>query len=201
MRDRGERTPEDDEQLAVIARNGEQLIELIDEVLAVAQIESGRLALSRADFDLGEVVRQLVDGISESAEDKGLEFVVDLAEDLRIAVHGDEVKLRQVLRHLLKNAVTFSSSGSVSLRVANRDRRTYFAVEDTGKGIPAEEIERLFIAFEAASRRARRGEGAGLGLAISQSYVRLMGGEIRVTSRPGEGSLFEFELDLSRPVG
>jgi CheY-like chemotaxis protein len=136
------------------------------------------------------------------AEGKGLALTVDL--DARVAryVRSDEGKLRQVLMNLLGNAVKFTQQGSVLLSVRDataaggQGSRVCFAVQDTGPGIPAQEMERLFTPFAQTVAGRESQEGTGLGLAISQQFVRLMGGEIRARSVPGQGSTFEFEVPM-----
>jgi CheY-like chemotaxis protein len=140
------------------------------------------------------------------AEEKGLAFSYELAPGLPSAVTVDETRLRQVLLNLLGNAVKFTDAGAVSLRVlpvpsadglANEDSaRLRFEVADSGIGMSAQQLGRIFQPFEQAATAQRREDGTGLGLAISQQLVRLMGGNIDVVSEPGKGSTFWFEIDV-----
>ncbi len=131
------------------------------------------------------------------AEKKGLAMVGDFdARSLPKAVSIDGSRLRQVLLNLLDNAVKFTDSGEVRFRVEMFDGRVRFTVEDQGVGMASEEIERIFEPFEQAGESGRKAAGAGLGLSISRSLVRLMGGAISVVSEPGSGSVFSFDLDL-----
>jgi signal transduction histidine kinase/CheY-like chemotaxis protein len=181
----------------VIRRSGEHLLTLINDVLDFAKIEAGKVELFAADVPLAKFVRLIGEFISVKAAEKGLGFVCDIAADLPSGVRTDERRLRQVLLNLLANAVKFTDHGQVHLRVSfSRPSRLHFEVQDTGIGIAADQYESIFRPFEQAGEAARRSGGAGLGLAISRQYVRLMGGDIRLDSRVGEGSTFWFDIDV-----
>ena len=188
---------EDDRRaLEVISRSGEHLLTLINDVLSMAKIESGRLTTEAIDFDLQRMIGAIEQMFRLRAGAKSLQLAVELAPSLPAAVHGDEAKLRQVLINLLGNAIKFTDEGRVTLRVGWRDGVASFEVEDTGAGIAADDVARLFEAFTQMDSGDPSREGTGLGLAISRSFVALMGGDIRVDSEPGRGSLFSFEIPL-----
>jgi signal transduction histidine kinase/ligand-binding sensor domain-containing protein/DNA-binding response OmpR family regulator len=192
----GDRSPDDLEALAAIERSGEHLLALINDVLSISKIEAGRLSLAESPFDL----RRLLDSVEEMlrlrAEAKGIALVFDVADPVPRSVRGDEPKLRQVLVNLLGNAIKFTDAGGVVLRARWADGVCDFEVEDTGHGIAPEEMDHLFVAFAQTESGREAKEGTGLGLAISQNIVRLMGGEIRVTSELGKGTRFAFDVAL-----
>ena len=187
---------ENREYLETILRSGEHLLGLINDVLSIAKIEAGKMTLSIQPFDFNRFVRAVEEMIGVRARAKGLAFVVERAEGLPTVVLGDEGKLRQVLLNLLGNAMKFTESGSVRLRVAWEDGRAAFDVEDTGRGIAPDEMEKLFVPFEQTESGRSEADGTGLGLAISREMVRLMGGDIRVSSRVGVGTSFAFEMEM-----
>jgi signal transduction histidine kinase/DNA-binding NarL/FixJ family response regulator len=188
----------DIEGLSVIQQSGEQLLTLINDMLDLAKIEAGKLELSVTDIALAEFLRIIAEIINVRAGQKGLNFICDLAPDLPSGIRADESRLRQALLNVLTNSVKFTDRGQVSLRVRfSPPTRLRFEVQDTGIGISADHLETIFQPFEQVSDAQRRLGGAGLGLAISRQYVRLMGGDIHVTSQVGVGSTFWFELEVS----
>jgi PAS domain S-box-containing protein len=183
--------------LNVIQQCGEHLLTLINDILDSAKIEANKLELNVTDIPLAEFLRTIVEIIRVKATEKRLDFICDLAPDLPNWVRADAKRLRQVLLNLLSNAVKYTDRGQVSLRVRfSPPTRLCFAVQDTGIGIRADQLEAIFQPFEQAGEARRRLGGAGLGLAISRQYVRLMGGDIQVESRVGQGSTFWFELTV-----
>jgi signal transduction histidine kinase/CheY-like chemotaxis protein len=189
-------SPEDRESIATIRRSGEHLLGLINEVLSISKIEAGKLAVENRAFDPHQTIEAVISMIRGRATAAGLELSLDLDPGFPRAVSGDEGKLRQALLNLLGNAVKFTASGTVALHARWNAGRATFDVSDTGHGIAEAELPCLFEPFvQTASGREVR-EGTGLGLAITQKLVRLMGGEITVTSRIGEGSTFHFEIRL-----
>jgi CheY-like chemotaxis protein len=193
---RGALDGEDREGLEIIRRSGEHLLGLINDVLSIAKIEAGKLTIERRPFDLG----RLLDGVRGiscvRAEAKGLEVAFEVEGALPPAVLGDEGKLRQVLLNLMSNAVKFTDRGRVTLRARWDDGRAYFDVEDTGQGISEAEVGKLFEEFSQTESGRSSQEGTGLGLVISRQIVRLMGGDVRVRSRVGEGTTFSVDVDL-----
>jgi len=198
--------------LSTIHESGQHLLTLINDILDLARVEAGRMDLHPAAVHLGSFLRIVVDIMRVKAEEKGLAFKYEPAPGLPESVAIDETRLRQVLLNLLGNAVKFTDSGTVSLRVLPASgqgldegtARLRFEVTDSGIGMSAQQLARIFQPFEQVADQQRREGGTGLGLAISQQLVRLMGGTIGVVSEPGKGSTFSFELTVpvadSRPV-
>ncbi|MFA6014778.1 MAG: PAS domain S-box protein [Gallionellaceae bacterium] len=181
----------------VIRQSGEHLLALIEDILDLARIESGRLELDLGDIPLARFLNVVAGIVGLRAKQKQLEFVCEFASDLPQGIRGDDKRLRQVLLNLLSNAVKFTDSGRVTLSVSRvTPSRLAFAVKDTGIGIESSDREAIFQSFEQVSDTQHRSDGTGLGLSISRQLVRLMGGDIVVGSRPGEGSTFRFELEL-----
>jgi signal transduction histidine kinase/ligand-binding sensor domain-containing protein/CheY-like chemotaxis protein len=189
-------TPAQRETLAIIQRSGEHLLGLINDVLSIAKIEAGRLTLNPIVFDLPRMLKAVEEMIRVRAESKGLLLHVALDGDLPRLVHGDDGKLRQVLINLLGNAVKFTDEGTIRLTGYWEKGRACFEIEDTGPGIAADELGKLFEPFSQTESGRRAGEGTGLGLAISRNMIRLMGGDILVESHVGRGTIFRFEVDL-----
>jgi PAS domain S-box-containing protein len=189
--------------LTIINRSGEHLLDLINDVLEMSKIEAGCIELNVASFDLHRLLQTLQDMFHVRAEAKKLLLHFDIAPDLPQFIYTDESKLRQVLINLLGNSIKFTHTGSVTLRVACSNfsiARTddpitlRFEIEDTGRGIAPEEMNRLFQPFVQTSSGTQAQEGTGLGLTISRQFVRLMDGELRCTSQLGHGSTFFFEI-------
>jgi len=187
--------------LNTIEQSGQHLLTLINDVLDLSRIEAGRLELEPGVVYLPSFLRVVADIVRVKAEQKDLLFDFDASLDLPRAVRADEKRLRQVLLNLLSNAVKFTDRGMVSLDVrvlsAPADEsRLRFQIRDTGVGIDMQHSQRLFQPFEQLGETSRRAGGTGLGLAISRELVRAMGGDIEVSSTPGVGSSFSFELAL-----
>jgi PAS domain S-box-containing protein len=181
----------------VIQHSGEQLLTLINDILDFAKIEAGKLEFSVTDIALAKFLRIITEIVDVKARQKGLEFICDIAPELPRGIRADEGRLRQVLLNLLVNAVKFTDRGRVSLRVRfSPPARLRFEVHDTGIGVSADQLETIFQPFEQVSDPQRRLGGAGLGLAISRRFARLMGSDIQVTSQVGAGSTFWFELEV-----
>ncbi len=198
-------TPLTDEQtqcLQVINDSGESLLNIINDILDFSKIEAGQIELEEIDFDLGNIAQSVLDLISPQARQKGIECELEISPTSQGIYRSDPGRIRQILLNLLSNALKFTEHGNIKLNISSGDansnpRSIRFAVVDTGVGIAAEDIGRLFQSFSQASGGiARKYGGTGLGLAISKSLVDLMGGRIGVESKPDEGSTFWFELSL-----
>lgn len=188
--------------LEIITRSGQHLLALINDILDMSKLESGRIELAPAVFDLGALLEDLEAMFRLNSRAKGLQFQVLKVGDLPEAVVADKNKLLQVLVNLLGNAVKFTARGSVTLRVSAEKERLRFELEDTGIGIPQEALGRLFQSFEQVDNEEQAGlnSGSGLGLALSRQIVRLMGGEISVSSEVGKGSVFRFSVSVAQPT-
>ncbi|MCB0166829.1 MAG: GAF domain-containing protein, partial [Anaerolineae bacterium] len=201
-----------EENLRIINRSGEHLLTLINNVLSLSKIESGRTTLNENDFDLYQMLDDLEDMFRLRAQSKKLRLTVERTA-LPQFIRTDEVKLRQVLINLLNNALKFTEAGGVNLRIwGHRDPSNggqspfhgtqpaislYFEVEDTGPGIAPEELATVFDAFVQTSTGQSSNEGTGLGLTISYQFVQLMGGELTAASELGQGTLFTFDIKAS----
>ncbi|MCR9277170.1 MAG: response regulator [Pseudomonadaceae bacterium] len=190
-----------------VRSSGESLLTIINEILDFSKIEAGQIELEEQTFDLEQCCADALDIISPLAAKQNIEVILDLQPMHARRVRADVQRLRQVLVNLLSNAVKFTESGEVCLRVAvredahasdgahGRSSTISFAISDTGIGIPAAKISKLFDAFtQADASTTRRYGGTGLGLSISRSLVELMGGQIDVSSVEGQGSTFEFTI-------
>jgi signal transduction histidine kinase/DNA-binding response OmpR family regulator len=179
---------------------GRGLLSVINDILDFSRIEAGQLELETAPFSLKEIARDCIKLVSDQAHRKGVKPMVAVGSDVQDWVIGDSTRLRQVLLNLLSNGVKFTHSGYVALtveRIPGAAHAVRFAVADTGIGIRPENLAALFQRFtQADSSTTRRFGGSGLGLAISKQLVALMGGEIEVSSEPGQGSTFSFTIEL-----
>lgn len=194
-------SPEQTSYVRAIRTSGAALLGLVDDVLDLARLEAGRLALAPEPVDLQALVEDVVELLAPRAQGKGLELASIVAPGLARRVEADPILLRQVLINLAGNAVKFTRRGGVALEVepatADAAGRILFRVRDTGLGIADDDVDRIFGEFEQVDPTAApRGGGSGLGLAIARTLVARMGGELRLTSRLGEGSVFSFDLWL-----
>lgn len=187
------------DRLNLIHGSGENLLDLLNDVLDLSQAESGVLELDEIAFDLFELSQSVAAGWRETAEAKGLAFALDLPNAGHGLVVGDPIRLRQILNNLLSNAVKFTARGEILLRVVQDEDDhqviTRFSVSDSGIGIAPEKQATVFESFQQvdASVRRRYG-GTGLGLAISQQLATMMGGQLSLTSQPGQGSTFTLAI-------
>ncbi|HYH17100.1 MAG TPA: MASE3 domain-containing protein [Azospirillum sp.] len=190
--------------LDIIARSGEHLLSLINDVLDMSKVEAGRMTLEPEAVDLPRLVEDVGHIMEGRAEAKNLRFCIDLPADLVRCVRVDPGKLRQVLINLIGNAIKFTEEGGVSVRLrhhADGGRlRLSCEVEDSGVGIPGQELGHVFEPFYQGAGRPTGAAGTGLGLAITREYVRMMGGDIRVASQLDKGTLFSFEITVE-PAG
>ena len=199
-------TPEQAQRLDRIDNAGRHLMSILNDILDLSKIDAGRLHLQESDFHLSSVLDNVHSIISSAARDKGLTVEVD-SDDVPVWLRGDATRLRQALLNYASNAVKFTAKGRIALRAEllearDNDLLVRFSVQDTGIGIPPEDIERLFHAFEQANAAtASRYGGTGLGLSITERLARLMGGEAGAQSTPGSGSRFWFTARLQRGHG
>ncbi|MEH1941977.1 MAG: ATP-binding protein [Nostoc sp.] len=195
---------EHQENISIITRCGEHLLTLINNILDLSKIEAGKTTLNLKHFDFYRLLSDLEDMFRLKAEDKRLQMLFEYLPDVPRYVETDEVKLRQVLINLISNAIKFSDEGGVSLRVkaiasseASPTHTLYFEVEDSGPGIAADELDKLFEAFAQTQTGKNAQEGTGLGLPISRNFVQLMGGEMNVSSQVGYGTLVKFQIQVT----
>jgi signal transduction histidine kinase/DNA-binding response OmpR family regulator/HPt (histidine-containing phosphotransfer) domain-containing protein len=191
--------------IEAVERSGKHLLAIINDILDFSKIESGKLELESADFDLRNLLEEALDLFAQQAGKKGLELIADLPPDESLLVRGDALRLRQIVVNLLGNAVKFTASGEITLRLRVIEHseigpKFRLTVSDTGIGIPLEAQQRIFAHFaQADGSTTRQYGGTGLGLAICQRLVAMMGGTIGVESQPGQGACFSVELIM--PLG
>ena len=195
--------PEQCKYLDSINRNGEYLLTLINDVLEISKMEAGQTTTESTTFDLHAMFRNLERMFDVSMEAEGLQFEVIGIDDVPRYVATDEKKLRQVLVNLLGNALKFTEQGGVTMRVAAEDgaaggMRLKVEVADTGVGIAGDEMDKVFAYFEQTASGQAKKSGTGLGLALSRDFARMMGGDITVTSKEGNGSTFYFHTGIQK---
>ncbi|MBK7003168.1 MAG: response regulator [Rhodoferax sp.] len=188
--------PANRQRVETINRAGQHLLALINDVLEIARIEAGRVMVQTSACHLSESLTTIEAIIRSRAVARGLLFCVERVGELPDYVLGDCHRIEQVLINLLGNAVKYTDQGSVLLRLSGDAGNIRFEIADTGPGMSADEQAQLFQPFYQTSTGIAKGEGTGLGLTISREFVRLMGGELRVDSTPGEGCVFSFSLPL-----
>lgn len=192
-------SPDQIEYAQVIQSSGKGLLTLIDEILDLSKIESGKMELEYGAVSISEVANALAALFAPMAKDKNIEFTIDTREGVPEIFQTDQLRLEQILRNLLSNALKFTKRGSVSLIISERGNDLLFAVHDTGIGIPKEKHNTVFEAFQQADGSTRRQfGGTGLGLSISRELARLLGGEIVLESEEGKGSIFTLQLPQQR---
>ncbi|MGO9449877.1 MAG: PAS domain S-box protein [Candidatus Binataceae bacterium] len=191
-------SPEQRRYVETLVNNGNALLELINSILDLAKIESGRLSLERAPFDLYDLVEKAAETLAMRAHEKNLEIIVRIAPTVRADLIGDSLRLRQILINLIGNAIKFTEAGEVQVSVepdgtSDNPGCLRFSVADTGIGIAPDNLPTLFSAFtQADSSTTRKYGGSGLGLAIVERLVGMMGGRVSAESKLGEGSIFSF---------
>ena len=174
-----------------VAESGESMTRLLNDILDLAKIESGQMTLEEEPFDLHHTLQRSCGLFTGNAQSKGIALECRIDPDVPQWIVGDALRLRQVMTNLVGNAVKFTQHGTVCLYAEMRENKLLIEVRDTGIGIAEEHLRNVFNVFEQVDQGiARRFGGTGLGLAISSDLVRMMGGKISVTSRPGEGSTF-----------
>lgn len=199
-------TPGQREMVDLIEQSGVTLERLVSDILDVSKVEAGQLDIEIHDFDVGAEIDGVIEMMRIRAESKGLVFRVDRGETARGGFLGDSTRIKQVLGNLLSNAVKFTEAGEVRVGVEVQDDHPepgmallIFEIQDSGVGFDQAFIATLFQRFSQADKSiTRRFGGTGLGLSICRSLVELMGGEIKVESEPGQGSLFRVAIPLSR---
>jgi len=196
--------PDQHRSLLLIHRSGRHLLALIDDVLDLSKVESGHLTVDKLPVDLGSLVHDLTEILGARARERGLQLEVEQAEGVPRYVLSDDLRLRQVFQNLLGNALRYTPTGSVILRLDARpsgvapETTLLIEVEDTGRGIAPQDQSRIFDPFVQVGVNPEK-QGAGLGLAITKRIVELMGGHIRVESTLGVGSVFRVEIPMNLP--
>ncbi len=198
-------TDKQKEEINIIYESGNHLLMLINDLLDLAKIEAGKMNIETTKFDFTNFLKLICDLIQNSAKTKNISFDYQISPDLALIIETDEKRLRQILLNLLGNAIKFTEKGGIKLAVnlinqsKNNDvllTQIQFKIEDTGMGIPADKLDKIFFAFEQVGKNNLKAQGTGLGLAISQKIAHLMGGNITVSSEVGKGSIFTLNLTL-----
>jgi PAS domain S-box-containing protein len=191
---------EQKEYVETVRISGDNLLTVINDILDFSKIDSGKMELESQSFSLRESVEDVFDLLSTKANEKGLELITEFVPDLPHFIVSDPTRLRQVLVNLVNNAIKFTEEGEISVRVRSKGHedsqtRLEFAIRDTGIGIPEDKIDRLFKSFsQIDSSTTRKYGGTGLGLAISKNLIELLGGQIWIESKYGQGSTFYFTI-------
>ncbi|WP_045221951.1 PAS domain S-box protein [Desulfonatronum thioautotrophicum] len=202
-------SPEQAEKARLIHANGQNLLRMLNEILDMSKIEAGQIFLNTEDFFLSGLLRETADMFRPLAEAKGLGFALEIGENLPEVIHADQGKLRQIMFNLLGNALKFTNSGRVILRCHvptapepsdAKVHRVSIEVVDTGPGITEQEMSLIFDPFHQTDTGIKAG-GTGLGLPISREYARLMGGDLTVTTREGQGSCFHVTVTAQPAAG
>ena len=195
----GSNQEKEKQYLEIIERNGQHLLSLINDILDLTKIESGRMEVYPEDFYVGSVLEECLQTIRPVAMQKGLQIKDTLQQDFLIC--SDKGKVSQILLNLLSNAVKFTDHGRVSITVGQNDSQAEIIVQDTGVGINADELDLIFDEFrQVDGSTTRRHEGTGLGLAICRKLAKILGGDITVESEKGRGSTFTFGCPYAMPV-
>jgi signal transduction histidine kinase len=194
-------TPQELEEINIIYQSGSHLLTLINDILDLSKIESGKFTLDPQEFDLPDLLQSIVKLCEFQAKSKNLEFISNIDPQLPLMVKTDQTRLRQVLINLLSNAIKFTETGSVTFNAISVSfqpnlTKIKFEVKDTGIGIAQEDIEKIFLPFEQVNLKKYQVGGTGLGLAISQKLVNLMGSKIQISSEIKVGSIFSFEAEF-----
>ncbi len=198
-------SPEQQAHVGILRRSSTNLLDLLNDILDLAKVESGHIRLEQIRFDLHEILDKATELMALRAQEKGLELLVSTASDVPIGLIGDPHRIRQVIVNLVGNAIKFTERGEVAVRVTNDNGASQpgtlrFAVSDTGIGIPSEKLGNVFVRFtQADGSTTRLYGGTGLGLAISKQLIERMGGRIWVESSLGRGSVFYFTVHFGIP--
>ncbi len=186
------------EGINVIHRSSEHLLTLINDILDLSKIEAGKLELVPSHFNLLDCLKNITDLIKIRVKQKGIQFSFEILYDIPTIVYADEKRLRQILLNLLSNAVKFTNIGGITFRSIYYNNKIRFEVEDTGIGLPIEQLDTIFLPFQQVGEQSQQMEGTGLGLSITKQLVEMMQGQLQVESLSYVGSIFWFEIPLPK---
>ena len=182
---------------------GKTLLGLINDILDFSKIEAGKMDIINVDYSFVSMLNDLVNMVQGKAEEKGLEFNLDVDRDIPMILNGDEIRIKQIITNILSNAVKYTKEGSITFKAGFEkieekpdSIRLLISISDTGIGIKPEDMKRLFVAFERIDEKKNRNiEGTGLGMTIAQSFLMMMGSHLDVQSEYGKGSVFSFAIE------
>jgi signal transduction histidine kinase/FixJ family two-component response regulator len=185
------------ENLNIIKRSADHLLNIINEILELSKIEAGKMELSLKNFNLFELIKEIEDIFAFRCENKGLKFKIETL-NLPKYIKADEQRLRQILINLLGNSLKFTNEGEISLYIYELNKKLFFEVKDSGIGIDKSNLEKVFKPFEQVKQDNYTQQGTGLGLSITKELVSLMGGNIYLKSQVGVGSEFYFSINYEK---
>ncbi|OQW92132.1 MAG: hypothetical protein BWK79_15325 [Beggiatoa sp. IS2] len=195
-------TEDQRQSIRIIEKSGEYLLTLINDILDLAKVESGKIELSPEVVQLDGFIRDVILLFRSRVEQKNVMLSYQPLSELPVAVYADETRLRQILINLLNNAVKFTEQGSIVLKISyDQEEKIHFQVEDTGCGILEEDLDRIFLPFHQVGEKKYQLQGTGLGLPITKKLVEMMGGELHVASALRQGSIFHVSLKLPQISG
>lgn len=188
-------TQEEKNNLNIIKRSGEHLLNIINEILELSKIEAGKIEIIPKVFNLKELIEDINSIFAFRCKEKGLEFKIILDDNLPEVVKMDELRLRQILINLLSNSLKFTNEGEISLYLYEKSQKLFFEIKDTGIGIESKDLKRVFKPFEQIKHDDYNKNGTGLGLSITKELVTLMNGSIYAKSKVNVGTQFYFSVD------
>jgi len=192
----GELNKEQTKQLSMVQTSAEHLLNLINDILDISKIESGKVDLTIETFALSDLVEDVLKSVRPIAEPKGLELISDIPEDL--TVESDRRRIKQILVNLIGNAIKFSEKGSITVNAGRDKNNVLLSISDQGIGIRKEDLDKLFIPFQQIDMSSTKAyEGTGLGLYLCRKILTLLHGEISAQSEYGSGSTFSFSIPLT----
>lgn len=206
-----------DENIRMYSENirtaGNTLLGIINDILDFSKIEAGKMEIINVDYSTASLLNDLVNMVKKRADDKGLSLNINIDENIPTILHGDEIRIKQIIINILSNAVKYTKQGEITFSVSSKKTEDKpdsiilkVCVSDTGIGIKKEDIDKLFVAFERIEEKKNRNiEGTGLGMTIVQRFLDMMGSHLEVESEYGKGSVFSFELEQKvvkwNPIG
>lgn len=193
------------ESAQVIHESGEHLLSLINDILDVSKVEAGQMMVNDDNIDVQELLKSMGERFTHMANDKNIFYKSKVAEDSSVVFLSDRVKLGQIISNFISNAIKFTQEGGVTFEVKKLDNKLYFQVHDSGLGIPKEKQKLIFESFQQADGSTSRNYGGtGLGLSIALSFTKLLGGDIQLESKEGEGSTFScilpFKMETTQKI-
>ena len=189
--------------MGLIYKNGQHLLHLINDVLDMAKIESGKMNLNIEKFNVQEIIEEVTSITSPLASEKNLALFIEHDSDQEVEINADKIRLRQVMINLINNAIKFTEKGKIAIRVAREENNVLISVKDTGIGIPTELLESVFQEFtQVDTSTTRKAGGTGLGLPISRRLIEMHGGRLwaESTGVDGEGSTFYVVLPIEAKI-